>query len=91
VRITTFGPGGYQAADPTQNVVSDVVVPDDPTVVNRDGLIAKAQAAIASNSTFLAIVSPTNPQVLAQVQRLTRECTAVIKLLLDDLQDVSGT
>jgi hypothetical protein len=58
---------------------------------NAADLTAKAQAAIAANATFLALASPTNPQVLAQVQRLTRECSALIKLLLNDLNDTSGT
>lgn len=58
---------------------------------NLADIAAKARAAIAANTTYLGIATPTNAQVVAQVARLTRECTAIIKLLLDDLADTSGT
>lgn len=52
---------------------------------------SRAQAALAANATFLGIASPTNAQVATQVQRLTRECSAIIRLLLNELSDVSDT
>ena len=52
---------------------------------NAESLRAKASAALTANATFLAIASPTNAQTLAQVQRLTRECTALIRLLIGDV------
>lgn len=58
---------------------------------NIDVLQQRAVAAIAANVAFLAIGAPTNAQVLAQTQRLTRECTAVIRLLLNQADDTSGT
>lgn len=51
----------------------------------------RARAAITANNTYLAIASPTNAQVVAQVRRLTQECTALIKLALNDLADANGT
>lgn len=80
-------------------VISDQAVSTDVTVeaVVFD-LAAKGRAAIATNITFLALSSPTNAQTLAQVQRLTRESTAIIRLLLglvadspDLLTDTTGT
>lgn len=59
--------------------------------VNAQTLQAKAGAAVDANNTYLAIASPTNAQVVAQVNRLTRECSAVIKLLLNQTDDTAGT
>lgn len=58
---------------------------------NRDAVIAKAKAALGANATFLALPSPTNAQVIAQVQRLTKEVNALIHDFLDDFTDVSDT
>lgn len=52
---------------------------------------AKARQAIIDNKTFLSIGSPTNAQSLAQVKALTRQMNAVIKLVVGDLMDASGT
>lgn len=54
--------------------------------INRDGnratLQQQAQAALAANRTFVAIASPTNAQVAAQVKALTRQNNGIIRLLL---------
>lgn len=52
---------------------------------NETTLRERADAAVAQNNTYLAIVTPTNPQVAAQVRLLTRECSALIRLLLNKL------
>lgn len=54
-------------------------------------LRAKATTAIDTNVAYLAIASPSNAQVSAQVKVLTRECTALIRLLLNltDTEDGS--
>lgn len=44
-------------------------------------LVAKAGPAIAGNITYLAIASPTNAQVAAQVRALTRQVNAVMRLI----------
>lgn len=72
--------------------VSEEVVEVDVTVdaVLFD-LASKARAALHANETFLSMVSPSNAQVAAQVNRLTRECSALIRLLgrnVEGLEDL---
>lgn len=47
----------------------------------REGLKAAAAGAVSDNDTFLALASPTNAQVLAQVRRLTQQNTRIIRRL----------
>jgi len=47
-----------------------------------DDLRAKGLAALTANQTYLALASPSTAQNTAQVKRLTRECSALIRLLL---------
>ena len=58
---------------------------------NAQTLEAKGAAAVASNITFLGIGSPSNAQVLAQVQSLTRQVNALIRLASSLLDSTSGT
>lgn len=56
-------------------------------------LTGKAQTALANNAAFLALPHPvTNAQALAQVDALTRQMNAVIRLvLLRQFNDLSDT
>ncbi len=64
-------------------LVEEEVVEVDVTaeVVTLD-IHAKARQALNANQTYLAITSPTNAQNAAQVRLLTRECSALIRLLI---------
>jgi hypothetical protein len=69
---------------------AEITAQSPPTfLVNGDTLKAKAKAALAANSTFLALTAPTNAQVLAQVKSLTRQTNALIRLQLAELDDVT--
>lgn len=75
-----------------------VLVTDDPYTTDITAetvtvtLQSKARAALNANAIFLALAAPTNPQVVAQVQRLTRETNALIRLLIgNDLLDDTAT
>lgn len=61
---------------------------------NRDLLLARARAAVASNASYLDSVTAgtaTNAQHIAQVPALTRQMQGVIRLLLgSDLLDTTG-
>lgn len=89
-RNQVFADGKLVAEDVEQvDVTADAVLFD---------LATKARSALDANAAFLALAAPTNAQTLAQVQRLTRECSALIRLQartiagLEDLAlDVAGT
>lgn len=63
----------------------------DTASANAQTLVQRAQAALTANATFLAIAAPTNAQVLAQVQRLTKEVNALIRLGQGLVADISDT
>ena len=65
---------------------TDEVIPKPGTAAAvRASLESKAIAALDANTAFLAIASPSNAQTLAQVRLLTRECNALIRVLLSRL------
>lgn len=52
---------------------------------NRATIEAQAATAIQANKTFLALASPSNAQIAAQVKALTRQNNGVIRLVLGQL------
>ena len=58
----------------------------------NDGVLrGKITAALTANQAYLALPSPTAAQTLTQVQRLTREVNAVLRIIDGRLDDVSDT
>ena len=55
---------------------------------NRATLTDRAATALQGNRDFLALASPTQADALAQIKDLTRQNTAVIRLLLGLLDEV---
>lgn len=57
----------------------------------QGAMLYKARQALTVNATFLALGSLTNAQVLAQVQALTRQIDAIIRIVANQLDSTSGT
>ncbi len=89
--IVEYGPGGYDTTKPNNNVVSTRQVEIPQLTVNERSIRDKAKQALAINTTFLALATPTNAQNAAQLKALTRQVNALIRLTLNSLDDVSDT
>jgi len=83
-----MSPRTVEGFDADGNPVAFVATSADEA--NIVTLIGRARTALNTNSTFLALGSPTNAQVLAQVQALTRQSNGLIKQMLGDT-DLTGT
>ena len=68
-----------------------VTHPPGSKEANRRTITTKAQTALSANATFLAMSSPTAAQIRTQVNRLTREVNALIRLQLGDLDTTQDT
>lgn len=71
--------GALEIADAERRAVEDAA----PT--NRSAIESAAKSAHVSNKTFLALDSPTNAQLAAQVKALTRQNNGLIRLVLKRL------
>lgn len=58
---------------------------------NGRTLEQRLRTLLARNGEFLALTAPTVAERNAQTARLTRECSALIRYVLRDLDDISGT
>lgn len=65
--------------------------PLPPRDANAETLRTRLRQALAANATYLALGTPTNAQNLAQIRALTRECSALIRSALAELDDITGT
>ena len=64
---------------------------ESPADRNQRTIEDRLCRALDANRTYLAIDTPTAAQQRAQVARLTRQTTALIRRLLRDLTDTSDT
>ena len=83
MRVTTFDGQG--------NVVGTEEIPDDPADVAARTIEDRLRQALTANAAYLALATPTAAQQRAQLERLTRECTALIRRELSELDDTAGT
>jgi hypothetical protein len=75
--------------DAGKEIGIDVETIPTPTEANAATLRDRAAQALAVNATYLALANPTAAQTTTQVQRLTRECSALIRLTINQLDSVS--
>lgn len=95
--LTTDEEGRLVLTDTDDAATADPIVAAHPQAIrdrdaklaadeaNRLAIVVAARNALQANRDFLAIGSPTNAQVLAQVRALTRQCNGLIRLALGDL------
>jgi hypothetical protein len=60
----------------------------ETATMNRTTIEQQAATALTDNATFLALGTPTQAQVLAQVRALTRQTNGLIRLVLGQLDAV---
>jgi len=77
------------AATPTTLTIEVDRTPAE--VANEATIEDRLRARLDANRTYLALDTPTAAQQRAQVARLTRQNTALIRHLLRDLTDTSDT
>lgn len=65
--------------------------PPDSVLANRAALQTKMSQALQVNKTYLALSPPSQAQVLQQVDRLTREVSALIRLQTGQLDSQDST
>lgn len=89
-----YGITGLGLAEPRETVAERAarrIAAQEAAGANRRTVEGRARAALAANATYLALGSPTNAQNLAQIRLLTRECSALIRLMLNELDTTDGT
>ena len=81
----------YTVVDSTPTTLTIDVDRTPAEVANEATIEDRLRQALDANRTYLAIATPTAAQQRAQVARLTRQNTALIRHLLRDLTDTSDT
>jgi len=77
--------------DGGQEIGTDVESVRTPNQINEATIHKRIAAALAANATYLALPTRTNAQVAAQVEVLTRQNAALIRLVAGLLDTTDGT
>lgn len=90
---TDYGIDGLGLASPRETLAERAAreAAQQAAGANRRTVEDRARAALTANATFRALQSPTNAQVLAQVRRLTAQSSALIRLMLNELDTIDDT
>ena len=89
--VAPLSPGDQADFDARQAAAPAIVAAQVAAATNLNTLQTHASGAISANLAYLTIVGPTPAQIAAQVALLTRESTALIRLLLAQFDSVAGT
>lgn len=93
--VTTYSPAGAvlntRPYTVEEDAAADAAAVAETARTNRDTINGRAKSALAANDTFLAIASADLGQIRTQTRMLTRECSALIRLLLAELDTTAGT
>ena len=82
----------WRVLDGAQEVGTDVEPIPTPAQINGAKLQGRVAMALTTNATYLALPTPrTNAQVAAQVEALTRQNAALIRLVAGLLDTTNGT
>ena len=76
---------------PTTDANPAALTAAQTAATNRAALLAKVTPAIAANTTYLAIASPTVAQNTAQTKALTRQVNALLRIVGKALDATTGT
>ena len=63
----------------------------DPNVANAATIYGRAQTALTTNQTYLALSSPTTAQNTAQIKALTRQMDAMLRFLLNQFDSTADS
>lgn len=72
----------YRVTNAQGQVIGEDIESTVPADLNAAAITVKAQQALTANATFRTIATPTNADIVAQVKALTRQNTALIRLVL---------
>lgn len=93
--VTVYDSAGVQTSTrpytASENALADTSAAAETARINETALRDKARNALTNNATFLADGSVTQAEAVAQVQKLTRQVNALIKLEVRELADQNGT
>jgi hypothetical protein len=92
---TSWDPDGVQTSSRPLTAMESTAFADQETaaqsVANGDSLRTKMQQTLVANATYLALTTPTTAQTTAQVARNTKAISGIARLLLGQLDDITGT